>query len=451
MKPSTLPVATKDRSGTLNVPGRVQETIAAQQDASERLIAWVQFGVVMTFGNLYAISPKTSDVVPWMTPVGLSLGLYFVFSVFRVWLSYRVRLPGWFLALSVVADLALLLTMIWSFHIQYDQPASFYLKAPTLLYVFIFIALRALRFEARYVILAGLVSAGGWLLLVAYVITVDPHDNMITRDYVAYMTSNSVLLGAEFDKIISILTVTAILSVALMRARRLLERSVIEAAAAKDLTRFFSPAIADKITQSDTQIRPGQGEAREAAILMIDIRGFTALANDMEPSQLVGLLTEYEARMVPVIQAHGGNIDKFLGDGILSTFGAVLPTETYAADAMRAVDALHQAYLDWKAERVAAGLRPVDIGMAVATGRIVFGAVGDETRLEYTVIGDPVNLCAKLEKHNRTAASVALTTRESYGLARRQGYVPPKECPERSGDMVGGVDYPIDTIVLASR
>ena len=246
----------------------------------------------------------------------------------------------------------------------------------------------------------------GWLLLVGYVISIDPQDNMITRDYVAYMTSNTVLIGAEFDKIISILTVTAILSVALVRARRLLERSVIEAAAAKDLARFFSPEIADKITQSKTQIRPGQGEAREAAILMIDIRGFTALANDMEPSDLVGLLTEYESRMVPIVQANGGNIDKFLGDGILATFGAALPSDTYAADAMRAADDLNLAYLAWKAERVAAGKSPVDIGIAVVTGRIVFGAVGDETRLEYTVIGDPVNLCAKLEKHNRTAETV---------------------------------------------
>ena len=341
--------------------------------------------------------------------------------------------------------------MIWSFHIQYDQPASFYLKAPTLLYVFIFIALRALRFEARYVIIAGLAAAVGWLLMVGYVITVDPHDNMITRDYVAYMTSNSVLIGAEFDKVISILIVTAILSVALYRARQLLERSVIEAAAAKDLARFFSPEIADKITHSATQIRPGQGEAREAAILMIDIRGFTALSNEMEPSDLIALLTEYESRMVPVIQAHGGNIDKFLGDGILATFGAVLPSDTYAADAMRAVDDLRTAFSAWRVDRIAAGLKPVEIGMAVATGRIVFGAVGDDTRLEYTVIGDPVNLCAKLEKHNRTAQSIALTTGESYALAIQQGYLCPAPCLTRPADSIAGVDLPVDTVVLAGR
>ena len=383
-----------------------------------------------------------------MTPVGLALMTYFVFSVFRVWLSYRVRLPGWFLSLSVGADLALLMTVIWSFHIQYDQPASFYLKAPTFSYVFIFIALRALRFEARYVALAGLVSAGGWMLLVAYVVWGDAQDNMITRDYVAYMTSNTVLVGAEFDKIITILVVTAILSVAQIRARRLLERSVIEAAAAQDLSRFFSPEIAAKITHSDQRIRPGQGEAREAAILNVDIRGFTGMANEMDPTDLIRLLSEYESRMVTVIQAHGGNIDKFLGDGILATFGAALPSETYAADAMRTIDALHGTIAAWAAERVAAGLAPVPIGMAVVTGRIIFGAVGDETRLEYTVIGDPVNLCAKLEKHNRTARTHALTTRPSFDLALQQGYSAPGGQIHRDGVTIDGVAQPLDIVVL---
>ena len=131
-------------------------------------------------------------------------------------------MPAWFLTLSVAADLTLLMMLIWSLHIQYDQPASFYLKAPTLLYVFIFIALRALRFEARFVLLTGLFFALAWLALVFYVVSIDPQDNMITGDYAAYMTSNTILLGAVFDKVISILMVTGILCVALVKARKLL-------------------------------------------------------------------------------------------------------------------------------------------------------------------------------------------------------------------------------------
>src|SRR6266446_6296135 len=87
--------------------------------------------------------------------------------------SYRHWLPEWLRYVSIVIDMALLLGLIWSFHLQYEQPPSFYLKAPTLLYIFIFIALRTLNFDARKVVTAGLVAVLGWLLLVAYVIIVN--------------------------------------------------------------------------------------------------------------------------------------------------------------------------------------------------------------------------------------------------------------------------------------
>ena len=87
------------------------------------------------------------------------------------------------------------------------QPPAFYLKAPTLLYVFIFIGIRTLRYKVRFILFAGLSAAFGWLLMVLYVLYNSPADSMITRDYVHYLTSNMMLVGAEFDKIITILIV----------------------------------------------------------------------------------------------------------------------------------------------------------------------------------------------------------------------------------------------------
>jgi len=196
------------------LPERVRLAIRDQQDRSEILIGWFQLGVLVLIGSLYFAAPKTFSEDAEFAPVPWALAIYLVLTLIRLVWAHRGRLPGWALALSVVFDMALLMVLIWSFHLQYQQPASFYLKAPTLLYVFIFVALRTLRFEVRYVLLGGVVAALGWLGMVSYVIFSNPADNMITRDYVHYMTSNSVLLGAEFDKIISILTVTAILAVA---------------------------------------------------------------------------------------------------------------------------------------------------------------------------------------------------------------------------------------------
>lgn len=432
------------------LPGRVRSAIHAQQQGSEVLIGWIQLSVVITFGTLYLVSPKTFAADAEFEPVPWALAGYLIFTLLRLGLAYLRRLPGWFLALSVVVDIGMLMGLIFSFHLQYEQPPSFYLKAPTLLYVFIFIALRALRFEARYVLLSGAVAAVGWLLMILYVVRINPFDTMITRDYVAYMTSNSILLGAEFDKIVSILMVTAIIAVALARARRLLISSVAETVAAEDLSRFFAPEIAKKITSSEHRIVAGQGEVRKAAILSVDLRGFTAMAMAMPANDVIALLTEYQARMAPAIRDAGGSIDKFLGDGIMATFGAAVETETYAADALRAAMAVLAAAKAWNVERNAAGAVPIAVGAAVTTGPVIFGAVGDEARLEYTVIGDAVNLAAKVEKHTKAEGVPALATKECYELALSQGFKLETSFNILSKRHVEGVASPVDLAVITA-
>jgi adenylate cyclase len=263
------------------------------------------------------------------------------------------------------------------------------------------------------------------------------------------MTSNSILIGAEFDKVISILTVTAIIAVAITRARRLLIRSVAEGTAAADLSRFFSPEIAERITAAEQVVAAGRGQARDAAILNVDIRGFTVYATRADPDELVRTLTEYQHLMVAIIQRHGGAIDKFMGDGIMATFGAAVTTETYAADALGALDDVMDAARDWNAGRASAGLPVLPVGAAASVGRIIFGAVGDESRLEYTVIGDAVNRSAKLEKHTKAELVRALCDEATYDAARRQGYVVSAEPERRPGRMIEGIDEPVDLVVLA--
>lgn len=430
------------------LPERVRRAITVEQQSSEVLISWLQMGIVATFAVLYTLGPKTFPADAPFAPVPWALAAYFCFTSLRLMLAYRRALPDWLLAASVVVDMTLLMVMIWSFHLQYQQVPAFYLKAPTLLYVFIFIALRMLRFEAGYVILAGGVAAAGWLVLVVYAAAFDPGGMPTTHDYVRYMTSSTILWGGEFDKIVSILMVTAVLAVALIRARRTLVTAVAESAAASDLKRFFAPDIARRITSADERVRPGEGEMREAAALFVDLRGFTMLTRDLAPNALVALLAEYQARLVPVIQRHGGSIDKFLGDGIMASFGAAQPSSTYAADALRAVDELLAEVARWRDARVAASLPAPRVGVGVAVGPVLFGAVGDETRLEYTVIGDAVNLAAKLEKHTKVLGVRALASAEAEALARAQGHTPPGAPMWRTSERVAGVGRPLDLVVL---
>lgn len=437
-------------AGGAVLPLRVRAALLEQEASSEILIGWIQLAVLAAFGTLYAISPKAFPPEVEFRPIPWALGGYLLFTVARLALAHARRLPGWFLVLSILADMALLLGVIWSFHLQYMQPAAFYLKAPTLLYVFIFIALRTLRFDPLYVLLAGGAAAAGWLLMAGYALMWDPMAAPVTRDFVLYLTSNSVLIGAEFDKVASILTVTAILALAIIRARRLLVRAARETLAARELSRFFAPDVADRITDLDAGIEVGRGELREAAILYVDMRGFSRLATEIPPDDLIALLADYQRLVVPIVQAHGGSIDKFLGDGVMATFGATRASRTAAADALRAAETLAAAAAGWGGRRRAAGLPAPAVGLAVAAGPVVFGAVGDDSRLEYTVIGTAVNLAAKLEKHTKAEAVRALVDAATYDAAIAQGYRPAGAVERRPARMVAGIDGTTDLVVLAA-
>jgi hypothetical protein len=236
------------RGATENLPERVREAIRQQQDRSEILIGWAELVLVGLLAVAYETTTMAAGVVQedysFETEVFV---IYGIFAVIRLGLAYRRLLPEWFLYVSAIADTALLMGLIYSFHYKYAQPAVFYLKAPILLYIFLLIALRALRFEARFVIVTGLAAVAGWIALVLYALGGRGGPPNITDDFVEYMTSNAFLIQAEADKVLAILLTTIVLAIAIARARRLLVRSVSEGAAVHDLSRFFDPGVAARI------------------------------------------------------------------------------------------------------------------------------------------------------------------------------------------------------------
>ena len=433
------------------LPERVRAAIERQQEQSEILIGWVQLAIVVLVTTVYESSSMPGGVVQEDYSFEFDvLVIYGIFCLLRLGLAYARLLRPWMLYLSVIADMLLLMGLIYSFHYKYAQPAVFYLKVPTLLFVFLFIALRALRFEARFVVFTGLTAIAGWLGLILYALDGRGGPANPTDDFVEYMTSNAFLVHAEADKIIAILLTTLVLALAISRARHLLVQAVSESAAAQDLSRFFDPGVAARIRGAAMSIKAGEGELRDVAILNVDLRGFTRLSMELPPAEVMKVLQDYQGRVCPLIAAAGGSIDKFLGDGILASFGAVVPSTTAAADALRAADAVIGAAAAWAEERRAAGASPLEIGLAVAAGRVVFGAVGDGERLEFTVIGEAVNFAAKLEKHNKEERTRALTDGVTYALAEQQGYRAPVRHERRPGRHVGGVSVSVDIVVLAA-
>ncbi len=382
---------------SIALPERVKKAIKDQQERSEVLISVIQLLVVGIFGGLYLISPKTFTEDVAFAPVPWVLSAYLLFSLSRLALALKRRLSDWMLYLSAVADIALLMVLIWSFHIQYEQPPSFYLKVPTLLYVFIFISIRALRFDPRFLIATGISAASGWGLMVLYVLFSNPVDSMITRDYVEYMTSNSVLIGAEFDKIISILIVTGVLALALQRARKLLIDSVIEGSAARDLSRFVPKEVAQQVIRSEEGATTGKGEVAEATILFTDIEGFTSISESLPPEQLIGALNQYFTLIAQPIEDCGGVISQFQGDAVLATFNVPKADANHASNAVRAALNIQQVL---EGKLFGDGI-PFNTRIGVNTGSVVGGLVGSGGRVGYTVHGDNVNLAARLEQLNK--------------------------------------------------
>jgi adenylate cyclase len=435
--------------GQEEIPERVRRELRVEQHRGDILMSVVQLALCAIFVALYTLSRSTSPADAPFMPVPWALAAYAGFSIAKFLLACRGPISAPVQVASILADMTLLLGLIWSFHIQYGQTAAFYLKAPTLLYVFIFIALRSLRMEASYVVVAGVAAAAGWLVLVAYAAMAGEGGMAVTRDFVVYMTSSTILWGAEIDKIVSIALVTGVIALSIVRARRILHRSVTEGAAARDLRRFFDPSIASRITGAENLLQPGHGERRAATMMFVDLRGFSALSRTVDPDTLVRILTDYHSTLIPPIRTHGGNIDKFLGDGIMASFGATSPSDCHAADALRATEALVVAAASWLDRLRRTGIPVAGVGIGTASGSVVFGCIGDGARLEYTVIGEAANVASKLEKATKAHVVPAIVLAPTYELALAQGYAPHAVATERRRIDVVGIDGSIDVVLLS--
>lgn len=398
------------------LPPRFQLALAQHQARSERLVGWVQLFVVLTFSLLYLLSPKTFTAEAEFAPVPWVLGAYLLFTLLHLSVGHKRLPPDWFTYLSIGVDMSLIYLLIWSFHLQYMQPPSFYLKAPTLLYVFIFIALRALRFEVKFILFAGTAAILGWLAMVLYVLIEDPSNNMITKDYVHYLTSNSMLLGAEFDKIISMLMVTLVLATAVHRGKKLLLNSIVEARKAKDLSHFVPDQVLEDLTLRDDEPRAGQANCYQASVMFIDIANFTTISERLKPTDVVTSLNQYFTAIEQVLERHGGTINQFQGDAILASFDNTLQDFSTAECALRAAVEIQQL-LD--RQRFGDQQTQFNSRIGINSGEVVGGMMGSTHRLIYTVHGDVVNLAARLEQLNKRFGSRILVSRETNHACRK--------------------------------
>ncbi|MGI9641896.1 MAG: GAF domain-containing protein [Acidimicrobiia bacterium] len=161
------------------------------------------------------------------------------------------------------------------------------------------------------------------------------------------------------------------------------------------MARYMDPAVADQVVRSDQDILGGKSTT--ATLLFSDIRGFTPLTEQLGPQATVSMLNEYFTLMVDCIQAERGMLDKFIGDAIMAAFGLPQPGEDDEDRAVRCSIAMIRALDQWNQKRLVDGVPPVDMGIGLNTDKVVVGNIGSPKRMDFTVIGDGVNLAARLE------------------------------------------------------
>lgn len=302
-------------------------------------------------------------------------------------------------------------------------------------YVLIFIALTGLTYHPALAFWTAGAAVIAWLA--ASLIAVGEPGVFTILDLGRFQTMDATTLQATLldpryfsaveraQEVLLAFVLAAIVALACSRARALVRREIQSSSERANLARYFSPDLVSKLA-TDTDL--ARTEARpDAAILFADIVGFTRFAESLPPEAVIRVLREFHGRMAKTVFSHGGTLHKFLGDGLMASFGATglkgedaasgsaaARSAGHALDCLIAIDATMAA---WNADRIQEGAAPLRVAIGLHVGPVVTGDVGDERCLEFAVLGDTVNIASRLEGLCRPLDAAAVISRDVAAAA----------------------------------
>jgi adenylate cyclase len=374
------------------LPDEVRAVLAAADLAAERTAARVRLGVLVLIGVLLAALGSLSGV--YRREIALIFALNAGVSVAAVVLARPGMFRSWVPWTVATLDAAVVLGIMIYGDLNERMSASYTPALAVSWAMFVLLGLTAIRFKPALVLYLGGLFVCGMALVIGF------HS---TRAAPVPLDPSGADLARLFDpehnavRLFLIALTACVLAVTVGRGRRTLVEAVIAARRSTNLSRYFSSGLAPLLADAEVEVLK-RGRRQPGAILFADIRGFTAMSEQLEPAAIAEFLASFRSRATRAIERHGGIVDKFVGDDVMGVFGVPIAAGAEAANALAAGRALLAEIEAWNDKRGSEGRRTVSIGIGIHYGEVFAGVIGDAERLEFTVIGDAVNTARRIEE-----------------------------------------------------
>jgi adenylate cyclase len=312
-------------------------------------------------------------------------------------ITRRQSVPRWLAALSTIVESAIPTLILWLAGTVLD-PALVLFTPPALIY-FLFIIVAALRLDARLCVLAGVTSAVGYVAVALWALQ---QPGAAVLDGLLRSPLHHVGKGIiiAFGGVAAGIVSQQIRRQIAAGFRHIEERNRV----AGVFGQHVSPAVVERLLADGAA---PISELRRICVMFLDIRDFTSFAEHRSPAEVVDYLNRLFGFMVELVSQHDGIVNKFLGDGFMAVFGAPLATDDDAGHAVAAALAIEARVA---AEVLAGTIPPTRIGIGLHLGEALTGTIGSQQRREYTVIGDAVNLAARIEALNKQFSTTVLAS-----------------------------------------
>jgi adenylate cyclase len=308
-----------------------------------------------------------------------------------------------------------------------DWPLGMQFRFNTFSYFYVFLATATLAYSWRTVVAMGFWTAGLWAIGVAWIyFQPETHAPLIERVRAAIGSDHRMFdilnpaaigVGARFQEIIVFLIVALTLALAVRRANALLISHAGIERERSNLARYFSPNVVEQLSQNDEPLK--QVRTQNVAVLFADIVGFTAYSDGRSPMEVIGTLRQFHERMEREVFRHAGTLDKYLGDGLMATFGTPFTGDSDAGNALRCAQAMIASIGELNHERRVRNEPPIQLSIGLHYGQVVLGDIG-LNRLEFAVIGTAVNAASRLEALTREYGCAMVASDELVQRARAE-------------------------------